>query len=114
MLDEDLRQPLRLVAKLPTYRLLGMGRQVSLREQQIEDRLHGGQPRRELLRREIVGIERKVPEPSPGATESFVYVRLGDEEARRDLANVETAQRLQRDHELRLDGDRVVAADEQH
>src|SRR5882672_12864514 len=110
MLGEDLRQALRLLAEVSPYGLLCMRREVALREQEVEDRLHGGQPKRELLRREVVGLERKLPKPTTGAAEPFVHVCLAGEEPLGNLTNVETAQRLQRDHQLGLDGDRVIAA----
>src|SRR5262249_51372066 len=91
-----------------------VGREVSLGEQQVEDRLYGRQTRRELIGRELVELERKLAESSSGATEALVHIRLGREETLGDLGDVETAQRLESDHELRIVRDRFVAAGEQH
>ena len=55
MLCEDLCQSDGLVAELSTNRHLRMRREIALGEQQVEDRVHGGEARRELLRREVVG-----------------------------------------------------------
>jgi len=114
MLGEDRRQPSRLVAELATNRALCVRRQIAFREQQVEDGLDGREPRRELLVREIHELERRLSEASSCATEPLVDVGFRREQALGDLADVEAAQCLEREDELRLDGDCVVAAGEQH
>ena len=57
---------------------------------------------------------RRLAQPLARAPEALVHVRLAGEEPQRDLAGAESAQRLEREDQPGLRGDRLVAADEQH
>jgi len=114
MLGEDEGEPLGLVTQLAPDRALGLRREIPLGEQEIEDPLHGREARRELCRRHLIRPGSELTQPSAGAAEALVHVGLGREEPLGDLADVESAQRPERDGQLRLDGNRVVAADEHH
>src|SRR5882757_8357010 len=49
-----------------------------------------------------------------GSTEAFVYVRFAGKQPQRNLPDIEAAEGLQSEHQLRFHGARLVAADEQH
>src|SRR5262245_34947979 len=100
MLGENESQTLCLVAELPSDGRLCVGGEVPLGEHEVEDRLHGGQAQSELLTGEVIVEKRELAKPTPSTPESLVYVGFGGEEPLRDLANVETAECLQRDHQL--------------
>ena len=76
--------------------------------------MHSGEARRELLTRELHGQQRRFSEPSTRTGEPLVDVGFRQEEPLGDLTDVEPAQGLEREDELGFDGDRVVAAHEEH
>src|SRR3954464_15455064 len=112
VLGENEGQSQRVATQLPADGRLRAGREVALGEEEVEDRLDGGQARRKLLPGEVIGPDRKLSKPRSSTAEALVHIGFGGEEALRDLANVETAERLEGDRQLGLDGDRVVATDE--
>src|SRR5260221_327056 len=54
------------------------------------------------------------PQAAAGSTEALVDVGFAREQPLRNLTNVEAAEGLQSQRQLRLHGDRLVAADKQH
>ena len=85
---------------------------VGLVEDQVDDGEHGGQP----VGQQVVG---RHPEGDPGrldlalgAHQPLRHRRLGDEEGARDLGRGEAPERAQGERDLRLGGERWVAAGE--
>ena len=85
---------------------------VALVEDQVDDREHGREP----VGQQVVGRD---PERDPGGLDlalrphqALGHRRLADEEGARDLAGGQAAERAQRQRDLRLRGERRVAAGE--
>ena len=114
VLRQQRRQPDGLVAQLAADRLLGVRGEVALVEEQVEHRVHAGQPGPQRLERRRLEVGRRLAQPVARARQPLVHVRFGGEQPQRDLRGAEAAQRLQRQHQPGFPRNGVVAADEEH
>jgi hypothetical protein len=76
--------------------------------------VHGRQSRGALLSAWLSNARRELAQSIAGSSETLVDIRFAGEQPMRDLADAETTEGLQRQHQLRFLGDRVVAANEEH
>lgn len=114
MSRENGGEPHGFVAKLAADRQLRVRRKVALREQKVEDLVHGREPRAVLLAGQIRGAGRMFPQMAARSTKALVDIGFGGKQLKRDFPNAEPAEAFQGEHELRFDGDHLVAADEEH
>lgn len=82
--------------------------------QNVEDLLNGREPGGVLLLAESIEWQRPFLEAGSRACKPFAYVGFVHEQPMRDLVHVETAERLERQHSLRFNGQVLIAAHEQH
>jgi hypothetical protein len=90
----------------------GGWRRISLVEDQVDDREHGGEP----IGQQVVG---RHPERDPGGLDLALgphqplsHGRLADQEGARDRGRGQAAERAQRKRDLRVDGQRRMTAGE--
>ena len=114
VLRQERGEPNGLVAQLSANRFFRMRREIPLVEELIEHGLHGREPGFQRVEWRRPQLWSNLAKPIAGAREPFVHVRVRGEKAKRDLRNAEPTQCLQREHQLRLPGNRIVTADEEH
>jgi len=114
MMGEERDDSLRFVTELLAEGRLRARGKVSLREQQVRHRLNSWQPRGELLRRQPIELDRPGSQLTTRSLETLVDIVLCREQTLRDLSHTETAEHLQGEHDLRFNGQGLVAANEEH
>src|SRR5436190_22681971 len=114
MLRQDRCEAHRFVTQLAANGHVCARRKVALGEQEVQDAVDRREPRGPLTGRQLPDSKGQLAQSDARASEPLIDVGFAREQPQRDLPNVETAQGLQRQHELRFDGDGLVAADEQH
>src|SRR5467141_3538827 len=114
MLDEHARQPNRLVAQLAPNHAVWLRGAVSLAEEQIEHLEDARNALFELGQRRHVELGATFTQTRARTLQTLVD-RVGTlKEAQRDLVRAESAQRLQRQRELRVVRDPGIGAEEEH
>ena len=113
MSHQLLCQPYRLVAQLAPNDAISVGREIPFSEKHVQHRSHSRQPRGELGLGQTAELEVVFSKPTLRPREPLVRIGFADEESLGDFPDVEAAQDLQREHELRFERYRFFAASKQ-
>src|SRR5258708_802810 len=111
MLCQNERQPNRFGTQLSANRLGCVRREIAFGEEEIENSMHSAQSRRILRAGQCINTRGHLPQTTACTAESFVHVGFAREESMRNFSNIETAKGLERQDNLRLLGNGLVAAD---
>src|SRR5262249_27707300 len=88
---------------------LPMRRVIARVEEQVDDGVHATQARLERTAFGCLRVDLELTQTVSGALQALAHVGFAEEERRSDLAHAKAAQGLEREHELRFDGDPLVA-----